>query len=108
MENLRNLCVKLTEKNINNLESKYYINGNEKKVGDLVLYVMLIDDLEKSGNYHCVPLNINDIGKGYEFTGEFYDEKNDKSDFYFPIVKGKFIQPKVTSLKEFNDYMRLM
>ena len=41
-----------------------------------------------------------------KFTGRYFDEDNKNSGFYFPIVEGKFIQPKVTSLKEFNDYIK--
>ena len=47
MEKLKKLCVELTQENIDNFKSKHYANGNEKKVGDLVLYVMLIEDDSK-------------------------------------------------------------
>ncbi|MGM0495968.1 MAG: hypothetical protein ACQERX_04825 [Bacillota bacterium] len=107
MENLKKLTVKLTQETVDNLESKYYANGNEKKVGDLVLYVMLIeDDSKEHKNYHCLPINFDDLGREYKFTGKYFDENNTTSEFHFPIVEGKFTQPKVTSLKEFNDYMK--
>lgn len=107
MENLKKLCVELTQEDVDNLESKYYANGNEKKVGDLVLYVMLIeDDSKEDKNYHCLPINFNDLGKEYKFTGRYFGEEYKDSEFYFPIVEGKFTQPKITSLNEFNDYMK--
>lgn len=107
MEKLKKLCVELTQENIDNFKSKHYANGNEKKVGDLVLYVMLIEDDSKDDkNYHCLPINFDDLGRVYKFTGRYFDEDNKDSEFYFPIVEGKFMQPKVTSLKEFNDYMK--
>jgi len=104
MEKLRKLCVKLTQEDVDKLKSKHYANGKEKKVGDLVLYVMLIEDDSK--DYHCLPINFNDLGNEYKFTGRYLDEKNTTSEFHFPIVEGKFTQPKVTDLKEFNDYMK--
>ncbi len=107
MENLKKLCVELTQENVDNLESKHYANGTEKKAGDLVLYVMLIeDDSKEDKNYHCLPINFDDLGREYKFTGRYFDENNTTSEFHFPIVEGKFTQPKVTSLKEFNDYMK--
>ena len=107
MENLKNLCVKLTQENVDYLKSKYYANGNEKKVGDLVLYVMLIEDDSKEDKiYHCLPINFNDLGKEYKFTGRYLDEENTTSEFKFPIVEGKFTQPKITTLKEFNEHIK--
>lgn len=107
MEKLKKLCVELTQENIDELESKYYANGNEKKVGDLLLYVMLIeDDLKKDKNYHLLPINFNDLDKEYKFTGRYFDENITTSEFHFPIVEGKLTQPKVTSLKEFNDCIK--
>lgn len=107
MINLKKKCVKLTQEIVDKLEAKYYANGKLKKVGDLLLYVMLTEDNSKEDkNYHCVTLNYNDLGEEYKFTGKYYDENNENAEFYFPIVEGKFIQPVVTSLKEFNDYMK--
>jgi hypothetical protein len=107
MKNLRKLCLELTQENVDELKSKHYANGKEKKVGDLVLYVMLIeDDSKEDKTYHCLPINFNDLGEEYKFTGRFFDEKNTTSEFHFPIVEGKFTQPKVTDLKEFNDYVK--
>lgn len=91
MENLKKLCVKLTQENVDNLEAKYYANGKLKKVGDLLLYVMLIEDnLKEDKNYHLLPINFNDVGKEYKFTGKYFDENNENSKHYFPIVEGKF------------------
>ena len=107
MENLKKQCVKLTQENIDMLEAKYYANGKLKKAGDLLLYVMLTeDDSKEDKTYHCVTLNFNDLGKKYKFTGKYYGENNKNSEFYFPIVEGKFIQPDITSLKEFIGYMK--
>lgn len=107
MINLKKQCVKLTQENVDALEAKYYANGKLKKVGDLLLYVMLTEDNSKEDKtLHCVTLNYNDLGGEYKFTGHYFDEDNKDSEFYFPIIEGKFIQPDITSLKEFNDYMK--
>jgi hypothetical protein len=107
MKNLRNLCIELTQENVDTLEAKYYANGKLKKAGDLLLYVMLIeDDSKEDKTYHCVTLNYDDLGKEYKFNGRYFDEDNKDCGFYFPIVEGKLIQPKATSLKDFNDYVK--
>ena len=68
---------------------------------------MLIEDNSKEDkNYHLLVINFNDLGDEYKFTGKYFDEENTTSEFKFPIVEGKFIQPKVTDLKEFNNYMK--
>lgn len=107
MENLKKQCIILTQENVDALEAKYYANGTLKKAGDLLLYVMLIeDDSKEDKTYHCVTLNFNDLGEEYKFTGRYFDENNENSGFYFPIVEGKLIKPEITSLKEFNDYLK--
>jgi hypothetical protein len=64
MKTLRNLCVELTQENINAFEAKQYASGKLKKVGDLLLYVMLVeDDSKEDKTYHCVPLNYDDVFK---------------------------------------------
>lgn len=71
-----------------------------------MVYVMLTEDNSiDDKNYHLLPINYADLGSDYKFTGEFFDKKSN-SKFKFPIVEGKFTQPDVTSLKEFNDYMK--
>jgi hypothetical protein len=100
MEDLKHLCVELTQEIVDGLESKTFTNGKIKKVGDLVLYVMLHDH----SDYHLLPINYDDLNNEYDFTGKFYSES--ESNPYFPVVVRKFLQPEVASLKDFNDYVR--
>ena len=99
MENLEDLCLEYTKEIVDSLESKYYFNGKEKTIGDLVLYVLITED----NNSIIVPINLNDLNDDYKFTGKFYN----MGDTYFklPIIEGKIVKPKDTSLREFNYYL---
>jgi hypothetical protein len=107
MESLKKICVELTQEKFEMLESKYYANGKEKKVGDLVLYVMLIeDDSKEDKHYHLLSINFNDLGSEYKFIGNYFKNEPPTKDIILPIVEGKFVLPKVTDLNESNDCVK--
>ena len=106
MRDLKELCIKLTQEDVNNLESKHYANGQEKKVNDFLLYVMLTENINnREESLHLLPINYESLNSEYKFTGKYFDEISN-NEFKFPIVEGKYIQPKVTDLKEFNNYIK--
>ena len=88
MEILKETCIELTPEIYNKITSKIYANGKDMKIGDLLLYVMLIEDNSlKNKVYHMLPINYNDLNFDYKFI-EFFNPED--KEFKFPIVEGKF------------------
>jgi hypothetical protein len=49
----------LTEESLEAIELKTYFNGEEKKVGDVVLYAMVVGDIiEKEGHINELPMEL--------------------------------------------------
>ena len=101
IKNLKKQCHLLTQENVDGLKSKYYANGKKIKAGDLLLFVMLIeDDTKEDKLYHLLSINYNDLLSGeYKYINKSLTTKNtSKSDI--PVIEGKFTQPKFDDLDD--------
>lgn len=77
----------LTEEVFGKLQQKTYFNGEEKQIGDVVLYAMLMGEIiEKEGEYPELPLKLITLNERH-FDMFEYDEKYKGNDL--PTIKLK-------------------
>lgn len=77
----------LTEEVLGKLNQKTYFNGEEKRIGDVVLYAMLMGEIvEKEGEYLELPLKLITLNKKH-FDMFEYDERYKGNDL--PTIKLK-------------------
>jgi len=74
----------LTEESLKTLELKTYFNGEKKKVGDVVLYAMLVGDvIEREGDHPELPVEVITLNEKHfnQFDIKYRYQKNYGTDF---------------------------
>lgn len=90
----------LTEEVLGKLKQKTYFNGEEKQVGDVVLYAMLIDEIvKKNGEYSDLSFKLITLNERHFDMFEFVDQYNYRS--VIPSIK---LKDKLNELK-YSDYL---
>jgi hypothetical protein len=77
----------LTEEVLDKLQRKTYFNGEEKQIGDVILFAMLMGEIiEKDGEYPELPLKLITLNERHFDLFE-YDERYNGNDL--PTIKLK-------------------